>query len=912
MLLLASLLPTLNVASSPPPPHLELHPRINNVGAPKTSQWVVQLASSSPSLAACGALCAAYYNESRGAHLTQCQSFTRFTNDTACYGHLDPIWLPLSGVSGDAAKVTTVADSGLVLRPCMSDFDCSYNGECVALRGACRCSQGWTGRRCAMLDVLPVDKAKYGFLPRDSSGRNRSSWGGSVLSNNGVWHMWAARMESHCGIGQWEQNSKIVHATASDVLGPYTERDTVAPVFAHEPCVTRDPRDGSLLMVSVNQPVSGKYANASVFNASEICTCTANCTMHAVGSRQKCRNSSCAGRDRNSFLPIIRTAKSVEGPWLETLSPVLGRQDSNLACWINGSGVLRCNGRGGGLQAAADLDWRNFSSWGDFKVSSLDPMWVSSRPDDEDPMPWMDEATGVWHSIQHNLQGPHMCAGQLCQIGTHQFSLDGGRQWYYTGVAYTSLVNFTDGTSHLFDRRERPHMVFAENSTVPVALSNSVRPGGLDGDRTFTLIQGLRLRDGADADARRRRARTVTSAPWKVCDITQYGAVGDGKTQNIGALRQALADCEGGGVIRVPSGVFQIAPFNLTSNMVLEVEGVLLGTNDLSLVPLMAPFPSMGGNVTRDGYPCRYAPLVGAFHAHNLTITGGGTIDGVGEWWWDERERMKIEPPRLLEVQFVEDMAVTNITLVNSPFWTVHPFASKRLLFSNLTITAQGKGRTHMNTDGIDPDSCQDVLIEDYTYCAGDDAVAIKSGWNWAGQHFGMPAKNITVRRARSGCRGGFTIGSEMSGGVEDVLFEDCVSTGQSGIRISSELGRGGYVKNCTFRNISFNWQSTAGKTFLLHVNQDYKPDNPNKTLSFFSNLTFEGLVVNRAPPGFKLGDITCLEQSACKGVHLSDIHLARGVEGVQPVTCQGVASGSQDGVDPAAIIPGCTHTTAR
>ena len=57
--------------------------------------------------------------------------------------------------------------------------------------------------------------------------------------------------------------------------------------------------------------------------------------------------------------------------------------------------------------------------------------------------------------------------------------------------------------------------------------------------------------------------------------------------------------------------------------------------------------------------------------------------------------------------------------------------------------------------------------------------MAIKSGWNWAGQHFGMPAKNITVRRARSGCRGGFTIGSEMSGGVEDVLFEDCVSTGQ-------------------------------------------------------------------------------------------------------------------------------------
>jgi polygalacturonase len=97
-----------------------------------------------------------------------------------------------------------------------------------------------------------------------------------------------------------------------------------------------------------------------------------------------------------------------------------------------------------------------------------------------------------------------------------------------------------------------------------------------------------------------------------------------------------------------------------------------------------------------------------------------------------------------------------------------------------------------------------------------------------------MPSKNITVRRAYSGCRGGFTIGSEMSGGVEDVSFIDCISTGESGIRISSELGRGGYVRNVLFKNISFSWEKVQGKTFLLHVAQDYRPDNPNKTLSYF------------------------------------------------------------------------------
>ena len=304
------------------------------------------------------------------------------------------------------------------------------------------------------------------------------------------------------------------------------------------------------------------------------------------------------------------------------------------------------------------------------------------------------------------------------------------------------------------------------------------------------------------------------------------------------------------------------------------MKGTLLGTHDISQLPLMAPFPSMGGNVTRDGHPCRFGPLVGAFHAQNITITGGGRIDGGGKWWWDRRQHggyNGIELPRLVELQFVEDLVVKNIHLSNSPFWTMHPYASRRLHFSNVTITASDKGQYGANTDGIDPDSCQDVLIEDYSYCAGDDAVAVKSGWNWAGQHFNMPSRNITVRRARSGCRGGFTIGSEMSGGVEDVVFEDCVSTGESGIRISSELGRGGYVRNVAFRNMSFSWDTAAGKSFLLHINQDYKPDNPNKTLSYFTNITLEGLKVTKAPKGFKLGDITCLAESACEGLTLKD-----------------------------------------
>jgi len=390
---------------------------------------------------------------------------------------------------------------------------------------------------------------------------------------------------------------------------------------------------------------------------------------------------------------------------------------------------------------------------------------------------------------------------------------------------------------------------------------------------------------------------------WKTCSIVDYGAIADNKTVNTAAFKSAIAACTGGGTVLVPGGSddwFITAPINLTSNMVLEVQGKMQGVDDPALVPLMKPFPSMGGNQTRDNFPCRFAPLVGAFNQTNITIMGAGTIDGAGEWWWKNGRGLNKERPRLVEMQYIDGLKISGVSLTNSPFWTLHPIYSKNIHIHDIRITADGE-----NTDGIDPDSCQNVLIEDYYYCGGDDAIAVKSGWNWAGIEFGMPSKNITIRRAYSGCRGGFTIGSEMSGGVEDVQFLDSVSTGESGIRISSELGRGGYVRNILFQNISFSWEENKGKTFLLHINQNYKPDNPNKTLSQFTNITLDRLTVTKAPDNFPVGDMTCLNQSICHGINLSSIHLYNSHK-PKPLTCNYVL-GSQSDVD-ASIPSSCTQ----
>ena len=128
-------------------------------------------------------------------------------------------------------------------------------------------------------------------------------------------------------------------------------------------------------------------------------------------------------------------------------------------------------------------------------------------------------------------------------------------------------------------------------------------------------------------------------------------------------------------------------------------------------------------------------------------------------------------------------MTIANFTAQNAACWAVHPTYSTDVAIQRMTVLGP---REIGGVDGIDPDSCENVLIEDYDYCGGDDAIAIKSGWNIAGVLYGRPTQHVTVRNSRSGCRGGWTIGSEAHAGVNNVTFENLVSTSESGIRISA------------------------------------------------------------------------------------------------------------------------------
>lgn len=296
-------------------------------------------------------------------------------------------------------------------------------------------------------------------------------------------------------------------------------------------------------------------------------------------------------------------------------------------------------------------------------------------------------------------------------------------------------------------------------------------------------------------------------------NLTDFGAVGDGVTVNTVAFERAMMAIsklrkKGGGQLNVPPGNWLTAPFNLTSHMTLFLaEGAeILGINDEKYWPLMPPLPSYGYGREHPGP--RYGSLIHGQNLKDVVITGhNGTINGQGQTWWKKYRQKLLNHTRgpLVQIMWSSDILISNITLRDSPFWTLHPYDCKNVTIRNLTILAPVFEAP--NTDGIDPDSCEDMIIEDCYISVGDDAIAIKSGWDQYGIHYARPSMNILIRNlvVRSMVSAGISIGSEMSGGVSNVTVENVhVWSSRRAIRIKTAPGRGGYVRDITYRNITF------------------------------------------------------------------------------------------------------------
>ena len=304
-------------------------------------------------------------------------------------------------------------------------------------------------------------------------------------------------------------------------------------------------------------------------------------------------------------------------------------------------------------------------------------------------------------------------------------------------------------------------------------------------------------------------------------DLRKIGGVGDGTTSNTAAFKLAVTmiAAAGGGTLKIDAAVHNIfltGPFNCTSNMVLRVGAnvTVLGSTNLTEWPLMPPMPSYGQG--RDHPGPRRVSLVHGFNLSNLTLTGAGTIDGQGQFWWDrvDSHAEKYTRGHLIECMHCSQLELSHLTLQNSPFWTVHPVYCIGVHAHHLTILNPLRSP---NTDGIDPDSTRDVLLEYNTISTGDDCYALKSGWDKFGYELGIPTANVTIRHGscESPTSAGVCIGSEMSGGVEDVRsynlsFSNC----KYPFRIKTGRGRGGHVRRLDFGSATIADVPPGGTAF--------------------------------------------------------------------------------------------------
>ncbi len=335
--------------------------------------------------------------------------------------------------------------------------------------------------------------------------------------------------------------------------------------------------------------------------------------------------------------------------------------------------------------------------------------------------------------------------------------------------------------------------------------------------------------------------------------IKKFGAISDGLTLNTKAINTSIdaSNKKGGGVVLIPAGLWLTGPIVLKSNVNLHLStgATLLFTSDFDQYPMV--------EANWEGLPqMRNQSPISATNASNIAITAKGNIDGNGDAWrmvkkdkLNESQWKKLvasggklsedkktwypseksfkganEPsnpglidgkktdeyyksikdflrPNMVLLTSCKSILLEGVTFQNSPAWCLHPLMSEHITVRNIYVKNPWYAQ---NGDGIDVESCKNVLIENSVFDVGDDALCMKSGRDAEGRKRAMPTENVIIR----GCtvyssHGGFVIGSEMSGGARNIHVSNCTFIGADiGLRFKTTRGRGGIVENIFIKDI--------------------------------------------------------------------------------------------------------------
>ncbi|RKM57942.1 glycoside hydrolase family 28 protein [Butyrivibrio sp. CB08] len=310
----------------------------------------------------------------------------------------------------------------------------------------------------------------------------------------------------------------------------------------------------------------------------------------------------------------------------------------------------------------------------------------------------------------------------------------------------------------------------------------------------------------------------VTGHESVLLDVREFGAKGDGETPDTAAIQAAISCCPKDGTVYLPAGDYYSTALFLKSNMTLWLdEGArILGDTDRTHYPIL---PGMTRTTdekdeynlaTWEGNPLTsFASLITAIDAENLDIIGPGTIDGNAQnsdWWKDAKKKRIAWRPNDMYLVRCRKVRVQNVTIQNSPCWTVHPYYSDDLAFLNLYIHNPSDSP---NTDGLDPESCSSVRILGTVISVGDDCIAIKSGKYYMSLKHHKVTEDVVIRNCKfERGHGSVTVGSEIAGGVKNVRVSQCIFDGTDrGLRIKTRRGRGerSVLDDILFENIDMS-----------------------------------------------------------------------------------------------------------
>jgi DNA sulfur modification protein DndE len=350
-------------------------------------------------------------------------------------------------------------------------------------------------------------------------------------------------------------------------------------------------------------------------------------------------------------------------------------------------------------------------------------------------------------------------------------------------------------------------------------------------------------------------------------NILNYGAIANGLTLNSAAINAAIDACakNGGGTVFIPGGSFVSGPIIMKSNINLHLEkgALVIFTSDFNQYPLVAStFEGV------DAARCQ-SPFT-AENLENIAITGEGIMNGNGfywrplkkdkmtetEWkahqqkyggvltgdkktWYSSAKALKgatdnnigklaggksitdfedikdFLRPNMIRIFNCKNILIEGVTFENSPAWTTHINASEHITIRNLTVKNPWFGT---NTDALDLESSKNALVEDCHFDTGDDGICIKSGRDAEGRKRGLPTKDIIVKNCVVyHAHGGFVIGSEMSGGANNMYISNCTFIGTDiGLRFKTTRGRGGMVENIYVNNV--NMKDIAAEAILFDM----------------------------------------------------------------------------------------------